>query len=133
MPPNMSRKAQIVLILRTPPPYGGGEVRSAWLKAYVKDKEDFIIEEMRSSKRTRANQGCFSVWKLWEFLLIWLRLLIILIRNRPKVVYKSIGHGFVPFFRDSILFWSARVFGAKCAGELAGERFNFLYGNRVAW
>jgi len=128
----MSRKRRIVLILKIPPPCGGGEVRSAWLRDYVRDKEEFVIEEIRSSKRTRANQGSFSAWKLWEFLLIWLRLLILLIRYRPKVVYQSTAHGFIPFFRDSILFWSAKLFCAKFAGELAGEKFRFLYGNRIS-
>ena len=121
-----------MLILKTPPPYGGGEVRSGWLRDYVADKEDFIIVQIRSSKRTRANQGSFCVWKLWEFLLIWLRLLSILIRNRPKVVYKSTAHGFIPFLRDSILFWSATLFGARFVGELAGEKFRFLYGNGIS-
>lgn len=127
-----NKKNKVLLLLKTPPPYGGGEVRSGWLRDYVADKESFIVKEIRSSKRTRANQGSFSVWKLWEFLLIWFRLLILLIQYRPKVVYKSTAHGFVPFFRDSILFWSAKLFGTKFAGELAGEKFHFLYGNRIS-
>ena len=126
------REKRILVILKTPPPYGGGEVRSRWLRDYVVDKKEFLIEEIQSFRRTRSNQGSFSAWKLWEFLLIWVRLLILLIRYRPKVVYKSTAHGFIPFFRDSILFWSAKLFGAKFAGELAGERFHFLYGNRIS-
>lgn len=123
---------RIVLILKTPPPYGGGEVRSDWLRDYVMDKEEFIIEQIRSFRRTRANDGSFSVWRLWEFVSMWFRLLILLIKHRPKVVYKSTAHAFIPFFRDSILFWSARLFGAKFAGELAGEKFRFLHGNRIS-
>jgi len=128
----MSRTNQILLMLKTPPPYGGGEARSVWLRDYVMDKEEFIIVEIRPFRRTRANDGSFSVWRLWEFLSVWLRLLLLLIRFRPKVVYKSTAHGFVPFFRDSILFWSAKLFGAKFVGELAGEKFRFLHGNRIS-
>lgn len=121
-----------MLILKTPPPYGGGEVRSAWLRDFVKDKEEFLVQEIHPFRQTRANQGSFAFWKLWEFLSTWLRFLILLIRYRPKVVYKSTAHGFVPFFRDSILFWTAKLFGAKFAGELAGEKFRFLYGNKIS-
>ena len=123
---------RILLILKTPPPYGGGEICAAWLRDYVADREEFLIEEIRSFRRTRANQGTYAVWKLWEFLSMWLRLLLLLIRFRPKVIYKSTAHAFIPFFRDSILFWSARLFGAKFAGELAGEKFRFLHGNRIS-
>ncbi len=123
---------RILLILKTPPLYGGGEIRAAWLRDFVKDKEEFLVQEIRPFRRTRANQGSFAFWKLWEFLSTWLRLLILLIRYRPKVVYKSTAHAFIPFFRDSFLFWSARLFGAKFAGELAGEKFQFLYGNRIS-
>ena len=122
----------ILLMLKTPPPFGGGEVCSGWLRDYVAEKKGFIVEEIRSLRRTRSSQGSFAFWKLWEFLSMWLRLLILLIRYRPKVVYKSTAHGFVPFLRDSIFFWTARLFGAKFAGELAGEKFRFLYGNRIS-
>jgi len=124
--------AEILLILKTPPPYGGGEICEGWLRDFVKGKKEFLVVEIRSSRRTRANQGTYSAWKLWEFLSTWLRLLILLIRYRPKIVYKSTAHAFIPFFRDSILFWSAKLFGAKFAGELAGEKFRFLYGNRIS-
>ena len=128
----MSRKEQILLVLKTPPPYGGGEVYSGWLRDYVADNKHFLIEEIRSSRRTRANEGSFALWKMWEFLSVWLRLLILLIRFRPKVVYKSTPYAFIPFFRDSIFFWSAKLFGSKFAGDLAVEKFRFLYGNRIS-
>lgn len=113
---------RILLILKIPPPYGGGEICAAWLRDFVKDKEEFLIEEIRSFRRTRANQGTYSAWKLWEFLSMWFRLLILLIKQRPKIVYQSTAHGFISFFRDSILFWSAKLFGAKFAGVLAVEK-----------
>jgi len=127
-----NRRGCIVLILKTPPPYGGGQILAGWLRDHVKDRQGFLIEEVHNSNRTRANQGSFAVWKLWEFLSIWFRLLILLIKHRPKIVYNLTPHQvFIPFLRDSILFWSARAFRANFAGELAGEKFGLLYRNRI--
>lgn len=125
------REKRILLILKTPPPYGGGEVRSAWLRDYVADKKEFIVEEINSSMRTRSNQGSFAFWKLLEFMSTWIRVILSLIKYKPKVFYKSISLRFIAFFRDSILFFTAKLFGAKLTGELAGEKFHFLYGNVI--
>lgn len=107
-------------------------MREGWLRDYVRGREHFIVEEVRSHRRTRANFGAFSIWKLWEFLSLWFRLITLLIRFRPKVIYASTAHAFIPFFRDSFLFWSSWLFGAKFAGQLAGEKFRFLYGNKIS-
>jgi hypothetical protein len=32
-----------LLVIHTPPPYGGGEIQAQYLKEYFKDKEGFII------------------------------------------------------------------------------------------
>lgn len=128
----MSKIKRILLILKTPPPYGGGEVRAAWLRDYVNCHKQFRVLEFNSAKQTRASQGYFAFKKLVEGFLLWLRLVWRLIIFRPNLVYKNFAHGGFPFLRDSFYVLTCRLFGARFACELAGERFHFLDGNIFA-
>ena len=60
-------------MLKTPPPYGGGELRAAALRDYVVGKKDFIVWDLSSEKRNKSTQGKFEIWKIKEFILQWCR------------------------------------------------------------
>ncbi len=116
----------ILLILKTPPPYGGGELLSAALCAYVSGDSDFIVQEIRSPKRDKTNQGVFAFWKIAEFIVNWWHFLCLMRRHRPRLVFCPLPKEFLGFFRDSIFFWTARLHKVNFAGELGGESFSFL-------
>lgn len=126
----MSKKNKILLLLKIPPPYGGGEKRAEWLRDHVKSNSVYSVLEYNSTLQNRANQGFFSFNKIKEGSLLWLRLLWALIVFKPKLVYKNFAHGGFPFIRDSFYVLTCRLFGAKFACELAGEHFHLLNGNR---
>lgn len=128
----MMNKQKILLVLKTPPPYGGGEKRAAWLRDYVNCNKQFRVLEYNSAKQTRANQGYFTFNKLMEGLVLWLRLIRSLIIFRPKLVYKNFAHGGFPFIRDGFCVLICRLFGARFACELAGEYFSLLDGGFLA-
>lgn len=121
----------ILLVLRTPPPYGGGEVRSAALREYVAGMPDFVVYEVGSPRRDKSNQGQFAVWKLGALLRDWWRILRLIAKHRPSVLFCSIPQGFPHFFRDSLLILTVRMCGVRVVGELASDICPFFGRGRL--
>ena len=129
---NNSGTRRILLLLRTPPPYGGGELRGAALRDYVADMPDFVVQEISSPKREKANQGKMRIWKVCEFAGNWWRF-VRTVRSfrRPALVLAPLSKSFPHFLRDSAFFWTAKLLGVPFAGELPGSTFHFLGCGRV--
>lgn len=127
----LTNKTPILMILRTPPPFGGGEILGAALKKYVKNDPEFIIIEINSKTRNKGNQGRFYFWKIIEFILLWLKFIFLIIRRKPALIFCPIAKSFPHFFRDSILFWTSWAFRIPFAGELAGATFYFMGKNKL--
>lgn len=122
------------MLLKTPPPYGGGELRSAALCAYLSGNSDFIVQEISSSRRDKTNQGVFAFWKISEFIVNWWHFLCLMRRHRPRLIFCPLPKDIIGFLRDSVFFWTARLHKVPIAGELAGVGFNFLEsGSLQAW
>ena len=117
---------RILLILKTPPPVGGGELIHEALREYYSDKDAFVIEELCSEGRDKGSQGKFALWKAFEFARLWLRTAWKLVVLRPNLLFMGIGKGFPHFARDSILVWTARLLRVPVALELHGLTFYFL-------
>jgi len=62
-----------LLLLKTPPPYGGGEILQAHLRDHYVGREGYVVMELTSSKRDKTNQGAFQLWKTTEFIATWCR------------------------------------------------------------
>lgn len=121
---------KILLILKTPPPYGGGEICAAALHDYVKYEPDFRVLDFSSNKRNKASQGKFEVWKIGEFVRQWIKFVKTLIREKPRLIFLSLPKSLLPFIRDSLFVWTSLVFGVDCVGELAGMEFYFINESR---
>ncbi|MFC1462230.1 glycosyltransferase family 4 protein [Verrucomicrobiota bacterium] len=122
----------ILLLLRTPPPYGGGEIRSASLSEYVSDLPDFVVHEVCSSKRDKSNQGRFALWKLSAFAKDWWTMVRLIVKHRPSLVFHSTPQGFPHFLRDSLLTFTARLLGVGVVSELASDVCPFFGASRFA-
>ncbi len=120
----------ILMILKTPPPFGGGELQCAALKKHVENNPGFKIIEINSKTRNKTNQGKFNFWKMNEFFRLWLRVLSQILWNRPALIFCPVAKSFPHFLRDSLLFWTAWLFRVPFAGELAGATFYFLGENK---
>lgn len=127
----VSKSGKIILLLRIPPPLGGGEILGDALKEYVQKYNDFKVIVTNSSVRTKADQGRVSYKKIFDFLSLWYQLLCLLVRDKPLLVFSPLAKSFPHFFRDSLLFWSCWVFRVPFAGELAGSGFYFIGKNPV--
>jgi len=122
---------KVVLMLKTPPPFGGGEVQAGWLAAHFCRDDTYVIFKMTHTRQSRENAGIPSLRRVLEFLYDEIRLALYLLKHKPVLVYKNTGHGILNFIRDSVYFWTARYAGASFMGELAGERFHFLDANGI--
>ena len=60
----------------------------------------------------------------------WVRLLWLLIRRRPTIVYFVLSQSTVGVLRDSLFVWPARLFGARIVAHLHGAAFQNWYGRR---
>jgi glycosyltransferase involved in cell wall biosynthesis len=119
-----------MLILRTPPPFGGGEILGAALGNYLKTNPEFVVLESNSEKRNKGNQGSFSWWKVKEFFLLWFKFIVLIIHQKPLMVFAPLAKSFPHFVRDSLFFWTAWIFRIPFTGELAGATFYFLGNNK---
>jgi len=61
---------KILMLLKTPPPFGGGEIMHQYLLDYYSTNSNVIIQEITSTRRNKSNQGIFKVWKLFEYISI---------------------------------------------------------------
>jgi len=115
-----------LLLLKTPPPYGGGELQQEIMRKHYAGDGRFRIIELTSSRRDKTNQGVFEGWKVFEFVHVWMRVLLELLTARPKLLCMVMGKGFPHFLRDSLLVWSAWLLRIPVAVELHGNDFYFL-------
>jgi glycosyltransferase involved in cell wall biosynthesis len=126
----VKRKKNILLILKTPPPYGGGEIRALALHDYVKSKKSYHVMRISSVRRNKASQKKFEHWKLLELLKHIFQFLVLLIRLRPKMLFLSLPKSFFAFGRDSLFIWIAVLFRIAVFTEVAGQSLYFLEGNK---
>lgn len=119
-------KNSIFLILSTPPPYGGGEIQSLYLKEAFSSKQNYILFAYSRKSSNKTSQGQFTFKNIFWGLYLVLKSSCLLIRYRPKVIYSSIPKGFSAFIRTAIVLWFAKRLGVKVLGELAGVDFQFL-------
>lgn len=123
-----------LLLLRTPPPFGGGELQQKELGRHYRARQEYRVIEVSSKKRDKSNQSRFALWKLGEFLRVWALLLWLSVSERPNLFVMSISKGFPHFFRDSLFIWTASLFCIPVALELHGIDFYFLKGGGFrAW
>lgn len=132
MPINsMHRKIPILLILKTPPPVGGGEILCAALKNHVKSLPEFLVLETYSKRKSKSNQGGLDWYKIIEFVILWLKVIVLIKKHKPVLIFSPIAKSFPHFCRDSIIFWTSRLYNIPFAGELAGASFYFLGQNKL--
>lgn len=122
---------KILLLLKTPPPYGGGELRAEALREYLKNNEQFIILQLSSSRSTKHSQTTFEFWKIYHFITSFFKYIQMIIIHKPVLIYLPLSKKFLALLRDSAYFWTAQLFRVHVVSELAGMAFYFLKGNKI--
>ena len=122
-----------VLILSVPPPFGGGEIRAKQLSSYFSENPEFVIIENSNKSKNKSNQGKLLLNNVFINLRYIYRNVMSIIRARPSVVYMSIPKNFIPLLKVLPVLITAKLFGGKVIGELAGRNFYFLETQGVSY
>jgi len=117
---------KILLILNTPPPYGGGEVRGIYLKKYFADNPNYLIYSYSRKKSNKNTQGKILVSNLLWGIYLVLKINYLFIQYRPGKVYFLIPKDFAAFVRNGLIILFANLLNIKVYGDLAGAGFPFL-------
>ena len=116
-----------MLVLRTPPPFGGGEIIGLILREYFVGKCSLLeFTRPRASKRT---QGNVSLGNLWFGLKYIATTIVRLLITRPQVVYLDLPKNIVAFLRTSFILVACFLLRVRVIGDLAGAHFEFLSAN----
>ena len=103
----MVNKTKLLIIGPTPPPYHGVAVAiQTLLQSPLSEKYDVVHLELADRRGIQhVNKPDFHDVLL--FINQWCRLLWLLIRHRPRIVYLVLSQTTIGFIRDSFIIWPA--------------------------
>ena len=120
----MTAHPRLLIIGPTPPPFHGvAMVVRTLLDSTISDSFEVSHLELAD----RRGIGHVNKPDLHDVLLFgrqWVRLLWLLIRRRPTIVYFVLSQSTIGVLRDSFFLWPARLFGAKVVAHLHGAAFH---------
>ena len=117
---------RVLLILRTPPPYGGGEVIGQQLEQLFAGR--FSVLTFRRSAHDKQRQGRLSFSNVAFGVGYVVRSALRIVQTRPRVVYVDLPKDRLSFTRTSGILLAALAVRARVVGDLAGAEFEFLRG-----
>lgn len=120
---------KILLVIQTPPPYGGGEIQAENLKKYFGNKKDFLIYDYSRKYASKKSQEKYNLISTF-FGIYWIcKIYYLIIRYKPQKIYFTLPKSFFGFLRNSFVVLFASIIGIKILGELAGSDFTFIDGS----
>ncbi len=122
----MKGRNKILLVIHTPPPFGGGEMQAMHIKEYFSKNPDFLIYDYRRKNHSRSDWEKAS-YNVIKHGLIWiLKVSCLIIRYRPIKMYFTLPKSYLAFIRNMSVLPLAHLFKVKVYGELPGTSFLFL-------
>lgn len=126
----MIPRSRLLIIGPTPPPYHGVAMAIRTLLDSTLN-ESFTISHLElADRRGIGHVNKPDLYDVALFCLQWFRLLWLLIRRRPQIVYFVLSQSTVGVLRDSFFAWPAALFGAKVVAHLHGAAFHDWYVRR---
>lgn len=120
LPDSQSPKPSVLIIGPTPPPYHGVAMAIKTLLG-SRLNQDFKLHHLDlADRRGIEHVNKPDLHDVALFIRQWCRLLVLLFRNRPQVMYFVLSQSTVGIIRDSLFVWPARCFGAKVVAHLHG-------------
>ena len=105
---------KILFLLHIPPPIHGSSVIGQYIKDSDLLKQHFDCDHLNllASKKVSGTSKV-SLNKIIGFIIIWFRLLLKLLKNKPDLCYIAITSRGAAFFRDFLLIFLLKCFGVK--------------------
>ncbi|MFZ2339147.1 MAG: glycosyltransferase [Bacteroidales bacterium] len=120
-------RSNVLLVLHTPPPFGGGEVQAQNLKDYFSKKGNYFIYDYSRKKHSRSNWSKhFDFWAIIFGIWWQIKVIFLLFYLRPRKVYFTLPKSFRAFMRNAAVIPFAKLTHTRILGELPGTSFVFL-------
>ena len=81
---------QIVLILKIPPPYGGGEIRAKYLKKYFDSNNKYSIIYLSRKSNNKSTQGQLLLRNFYWGAYLITKTIFSVLKFQPEVIYTSL-------------------------------------------
>ena len=126
----MIPRSRLLIIGPTPPPYHGVAMAIRTLLDSKLNKSFKITHLELADRRGIGHVNKPDLHDVMLFCRQWFRLLWLLIRRRPRIVYFVLSQSTIGVLRDSFFVWPAAIFGAKVVAHLHGAAFQDWYVRR---
>ncbi len=120
-------KYNILIIGPLPPPYIGPAVATKMILASELNNQFKLIHLDTSDHRSITNIGKLDLRDIFLAILHIFKLLFLLIKYSPRIIYLPICQTVIGYFRDVIFIVLSKVFGVKVIIHLRGGYFRKLY------
>jgi glycosyltransferase involved in cell wall biosynthesis len=114
----------VLVIGPTPPPLQGMSVFTGMLvRPGGLDRGCDVVHLETADRRSMENMGRLDVRNVWLALVHAARLLVLIARRRPDIVYVGIAQNRLAYLRDVVFMVLARVTGRRIVTHLHGSAF----------
>jgi len=115
-----------LLVIHTPPPYGGGEVQAQNLKEYFINDPKFIIYDYSRKNHNRTSWSKIGLNAIFHGAIWIIKVSYLIIKFNPSKLYFTLPKSYFAFMRNMAVLPLAHLFKTKVYGELSGTSFLFL-------
>ncbi len=120
------------MIAPLPPPNGGvAQISEMIFKSTLAEEYEIVLVNTSKPHEIRERVGRIGITSFYFPQVLWIRLLVQLVRFRPKTVYVVCSSDY-SYLRDAIFMLTARAGGAHVVAHFHGRRRGFLFGGRYA-
>jgi glycosyltransferase involved in cell wall biosynthesis len=117
---------KILLVIHTPPPFGGGEVQALNLKRHFTNNPKFIIFDYSRKNHNRTNWSTINLNTIFHGILWIIKVGFLIIKYQPSKIYFTLPKSYFGFLRNMMVLPLSHLLGVKVYGELPGTSFLFL-------
>ncbi|MDT0559381.1 glycosyltransferase family 4 protein [Ichthyenterobacterium sp. W332] len=124
-----NKKHKLLFIGPTPPPYSGPELSMQQFLESKSLNESFDISFLKTNFRSNnKNKGKFGIGMILNFFKYFIKLVLLLIKKRPKLVYYPITPTQIGWLgRDVWTILISKLFKAKVVIHLRGSHFKLNF------
>jgi len=119
-------KNKILLVIHTPPPFGGGEIQAQTLKDFFHNNNYIYIYDYARKNHKREDWNKIRIHVIFHGIYWIVKVCFLLIKLRPRKICITLPKSFFGFIRNAMVFPLARLLKTKIFGELPGSSFLFL-------
>ena len=121
----MDKRAKILFLLHFPPPVHGSSIIGLSIKESVLINSEFNCSyiNLLTSKNV-ADSGIVNLIKIWNFALIWINVILIILRKRPKLCYLAMSTTGTAFFKDVLIIALLKIFRIKLVYHMHNKGIN---------